>query len=377
MTAIARLASRNGRRQQLAAEVPGEKRRRTARDVDVLADEVAVDAGDEVIGIEVDVLDLRVELGGDVIAQPLGIEAEVEIDVGADAGAARLRHLLAGGRQEAVDEHVVRHLVRRPGELQHRGPEQRVEVDDVLADEVVLVDVGALQERREIDAALRQMRLEAREIADGGVEPDVEILARRVGNRNAEVRRIARDVPVGQPLAALGRAVAQPFERLVRHFGLQASRLLGPFLQERDAGGVGEPEEEVIRRLAHGRRAGDRRVRIPEVGRRVEGAAGFAGIAVLVLRPAFRAFALDVAVRQEDRLHRVVELLDRPGRDQRRHAVAQPAVDVLRQLDVLGRVGRMPVVEADVEAVEMLRARRGDLRDQRLRRDPLGVRLAA
>ena len=270
MTALPAARAGSGRRQQLAVEVPREKRRRAARDVDVLADEVAVDARDEVVGIEVDVLDLRVELRGDVVAQPLGIEAEVEVDVGADAGAARLRHLLAGGREEAVDEHVVRHLVRRAGELQHRRPEQRVEVDDVLADEVILVDVGALQERREIDAALRQMRLEAREIADRGVEPDVEILARRVRDRDAEVRRIARDVPVGQPLAALGRAVAQPLERLVRHFGLQAPRLLRPLLQERDARGVGEPEEEVIRRLAHGRRAGNRRVRIPEVGRRVE-----------------------------------------------------------------------------------------------------------
>ena len=31
----------------------------------------------------------------------------------------------------------------RARELQHRRPEQRVEVDDVLADEVILLDVGS------------------------------------------------------------------------------------------------------------------------------------------------------------------------------------------------------------------------------------------
>ena len=73
-----------------------------------------------------------------------------------------------------MDENVVGHFVRHAGELEHGRPEQRVEIDDVLADEVVLVDVGILQELREIDAAIAQVRLETGEITDGGVEPDID-----------------------------------------------------------------------------------------------------------------------------------------------------------------------------------------------------------
>ena len=173
------------------------------------------------------------------------------------------------------------------------------------------------------------MRLEAGEIAHRRIEPDVEILAGRVGNRDAEVRRIARDVPVGEALAA--GTVAEPLERLVGDFGLQAPGRLRPFLQEFDARGIRKPEEEMVRRLAHGSRARDGRVGIFQIGRSVEDAARFAGIAILVLRAAFRAFTPDIAIRQEHLLHRIVELLDGLRGDERRHAVAQPAVDVLRR----------------------------------------------
>jgi anaerobic ribonucleoside-triphosphate reductase len=44
---------------------------------------------------------------------------------------------------EAVHVDVVGHLVRRAGELQHRGPEETVKLDDVFSDEVVdLVTAG-------------------------------------------------------------------------------------------------------------------------------------------------------------------------------------------------------------------------------------------
>ncbi len=64
---------------QLAAEALAEEARRAAGDVDVLADQVGVDARDEVLGVEVDVLDARVELGGDVVAQPFGVQAQLEV----------------------------------------------------------------------------------------------------------------------------------------------------------------------------------------------------------------------------------------------------------------------------------------------------------
>ena len=192
-----------------------EERRRAARDVHVLAHEVAVHPRDEVVGVELEVLDPVVELGGDVVAQPLRIHPELEVALRADAGAARLRHLLARRHdEEAVDEHVGRRLALR--EAQHRRPEQRVEVDDVLADEVILLDVGRGHELveaarfgrvRAAGGAGIEVLLERRQIADRRVEPDVEVFARRVRDLDAEVRRIARDVPVVERLARLRRAI--------------------------------------------------------------------------------------------------------------------------------------------------------------------------
>ena len=79
---------RLGRRPQFAREILRNEIGRPARDVHVLPDEVAVDARDEVVGIEIEILDLAVELRGEVIAKPFRIESEVEIDIGADARAA-------------------------------------------------------------------------------------------------------------------------------------------------------------------------------------------------------------------------------------------------------------------------------------------------
>ena len=64
---------------QPAAEALAQEARGAAGDVDVLAHQVAVDAGDEVLGVEVQVLDPRVELGGDVVAQPLGVQAQLQV----------------------------------------------------------------------------------------------------------------------------------------------------------------------------------------------------------------------------------------------------------------------------------------------------------
>ncbi len=73
----------------------------------------------------------------------------------------------------------------------------------------------------------------------------------------------------------------------------------------------------MLGRAQLGSRAGQRRVRLDEIGRRVERAAVLARVAVLILGSALRAGALDVAIRQEHRLDRVVELLDRLGVDER------------------------------------------------------------
>ena len=139
---------------------------------------------------------LRVQLGGDVVAQPLGVHAELEVAQRRDAGAAALAHLLAADRDEAVHEHVVGRLAA--AEVQHRRPEQRVEVGDVLADEVHLLDRRVGHEGVEVAAGLAEVVLQRGQVADRRVEPDVEVLARRVGDLDAEVGRVAADVPVGQ-----------------------------------------------------------------------------------------------------------------------------------------------------------------------------------
>ena len=257
---------------------------------------------------------------------------------------------------QLVDDRVAR-------EIEHGRPEQQVEGDDVLADEVQLLGFGIVQEGVEILALLGEVILEAGQVADRRVQPHVEEFARSIWDRNAEVGRVARDVPVGQFLAFF----AQPFRDLVDHLGLQAARGVQPFLQEGEAARVGQLEEILLRRFEHRGRAGEHRERVDQFGRLVGGAAHFAVVAILVLGVTDRAFALDVAVGQEHALGGVVEAVDGLGDDQA--GIAQLAVDALRQFDVFRRIGRIPVVEGDMEAVQVLRAAGGDLGHEFLRRD--------
>jgi hypothetical protein len=74
-----RRAGRILRRGEPTVELPHEEARRAAGDVDVLADEVAVDPLLEVVRIEVDVLDVGVELRSDVVAEPLRVHADFEV----------------------------------------------------------------------------------------------------------------------------------------------------------------------------------------------------------------------------------------------------------------------------------------------------------
>ncbi len=344
-----------------AAETLGQEARAAAGDVDVLAHEVAVHPRHEILGVEVDVLHRGVQLGGDVVAQPLRVHAEVQVAQRIDAGAARLGHLLARDADEAVHEDVVGHLVRRAGEVQHRRPEQGVEVDDVLADEMDLLVPG--QHLLPVEPLLAAVVLQAGEVADRRVEPDVEVLLLGdVGHADAEIGRVARDVPVAERLVALA---VEPLDGLVEHLRLDAAGGREPFADEVLALRVGQAEEEVLRGAQLGPGPGERGVRVLQRGGGVDRAAVLAGVAVLVLRAAARALALHVAVGEVHALHRVVELLDRPGVDQA--GLLEPPEDVLRALGVLRRMRRMPVVVRDVEAVEVALAARGDAGDERLR----------
>ena len=218
-----------------AAELAVDKHRGAARDVDVFADQVAVHPCDEVFRIEIEILDVGVELGGDVVAQPLRVHAELEVAQRADAGAARLRHFVARDGDEAVYVDVVGRLVAR--KFQHRRPEERVEVDDVLADEVDHLGAAArLHESLEIEPLALAVILQAGEIADRCVEPHVQVLlVRDIGHADAEVRRVARDVPVGERALTFS---LEPLLRFVDHLRLQAPGRIDPAPQERLAFGV-------------------------------------------------------------------------------------------------------------------------------------------
>src|SRR5208282_5850114 len=104
----------------------------------------------------------------------------------------------------------------------------------------------------------------------GRVEPDVKVLPRRIGNLETEVGRIARDVPVLQPLR-------EPFAELACDALLNRAAL-DPGREARFEGA--QPEEIVLRIPPHGRSAAHDGYRIAQVGRRVGGAAVLAGVAV-------------------------------------------------------------------------------------------------
>ena len=108
------------------------------------------------------------------------VRAEHVGDLGRrDAGELRLRHLLAADEQPAVREHAARHLDARGH--QHRGPDDGVEAQDVLADDVVrgpaageLLGVGAVADRgrvvqQRVDPHVDDVRLVPRHL-DAPVE---------------------------------------------------------------------------------------------------------------------------------------------------------------------------------------------------------------
>ncbi len=332
-----------------------------AGDVDELADQVRIHARDEVVEVEVDVLHAAVQLRRVVVAQPLGVEALFEIARRGDESAARLRHLLPVHGEKAVCVDRARQAVA--GKFQHRRPEQRVEIQDVLADEVHQLGFRIRPPPGiEIEAVVLRVAGEARHVAYRRVEPDIEILARRAGNLEAEIGRVAADVPVRQ-------AGGEPFLHLVGGLVLQRARFR-PFAQEGLA--VAELEEMVLGIPVHRRRPRYCRQRILQVGRAVGGAAGLAVVAVLVRRAALRTFALDEAVRQEHVLHRVVQLRDRLHLDE--SGVLQRKINLRGEYAVFLRMRRVVMVEADVETREVARVLVPHTLDQRLRSDVLLLR---
>ena len=263
----------------------------------------------------------------------------------------------------AVHEQAARLAIPRTRE--HRGPEQRVEVRDVLADEVVeLVLAVGPPELVEVDAFAAAQIQKAGHVADRRVEPDVEELVALAGNAEAEVGRVARDVPVLE-------ARLEPLVELARQHGVD---VLGHPVTKL---GFESPElqEQMLGLADRRRRAGDRRDGVLELERRIRRAAALAGVAVLIGRVADRAGSADVTVRQEHLPLLVVRLLDRFAADQ--PAGREPPVELGRELLVLRGVRVQIVVDADSIGREIARMLGGDALDENLRRDALPARPAA
>ena len=84
------------------------------------------------------------------------------------------------------------------GAIQHRRPEQRVEVDDVLADEVIRLRSATRHPvfvEVQFFVAIAVMQ-EAGQVTDWCIQPDVKVLVFGPGYLKAEIRRVPGNVPV-------------------------------------------------------------------------------------------------------------------------------------------------------------------------------------
>ena len=245
------------------------------------------------------------------------------------------------------------------GMLQHRRPEQCMEIEDVLADEMVKLGLGVLAPVAfEIQSQPLAQLGEAAHIADGSVQPDIEELAGRVGNLEAEVRSVTRDVPVGQPRI-------EPLGHLVGRLRLQMPGA-GPVSQILLA--LPQLEEIMHRGLADRGGARDGGIGIDQIRGRITGAASLAGVAILVLRMATGALALDEAIGQEHFLVRIVILLDAARLDQT--PGFQPLIDDAGKLSGFFRMSRIILVELNMKASEIPLMFLLHPGDQGFRRDP-------
>ena len=113
-----------------------------------------------------------------------------------------------------MDVHPLRQ--RETGRLQHRGPEEGVEIGDVLADEVMDFSgrCGAIAappgiERTAVGGA---PLAGGGEVADRCVEPDIPVVPRGIGDLEPEVGGGPRDVPVAQRFTeeVTGQIVGDP-----------------------------------------------------------------------------------------------------------------------------------------------------------------------
>jgi hypothetical protein len=144
-------------------------------------------------------------------------------------------------------------------------------------------------------------------------------------------------------------------------------------LEKREATGIRELEKKMTGRLAHRRGAAESRIGRNKISRRIDGAAHFTGVTVLILGVTIRALTLDVAIGKKHAFDRVVELFDTAACDQT--LGFECTINGVRERHVFGGIGAMPMIEVNVKAMQVLWPFGGITGYQRLRGDARLFRL--
>ena len=139
----------------------------------------------------------------------------IQIAAGIDKGAARLGHLLAIHRYKTMDTDFCGGA--ELGTLEHGGPEQGVEVDDIFTDKVIQLGFAVfIPVMIKIYAFSVAQVFKAGHVANRRIQPHIKILAWGIGYFEAKVGGVAADIPFLQ-------AAFQPFTQLVSHFWLHGT----------------------------------------------------------------------------------------------------------------------------------------------------------
>lgn len=200
----------HGRRlRQCAAEVLADHRGHARREVAVVVRQLARVAGGEVLPGERAVL---AERDGAQKVPAVRVHAEVGRQVlRFDARQVRLRHLLAADHQPAVGRDLARQ--REVLRHQHRGPDDRVEAEDVLADQMYVGGEGVPELLRVLVVADR------RRVVQQCVDPHVDHVLVVPRDRDAPVEGGTGD---GEVLEALADEV---HDLVARRLGLDEVRV--------------------------------------------------------------------------------------------------------------------------------------------------------
>ena len=270
-------------------------------------DEVAKD-GDQLIVVaslkvtprEVIVLGLR-GIGREDIAQHILLAGEVaQIFVQPDSPVACRRDFVSLKIEKLVGRHVVGQDIRPLG-LEHRGEDDAVEDDVVLADEVDETCLGIFPP---LLPRVGQQFFCIRYITNRGIKPDIQHLAvstfHRDGYTPVEVTAHGTGLkPHVEPALALSIDIGTPLFVLLE-YPLAQPRLMAVERQIPMPG------------LTHHRfRATDRRVRIDELGGTERRAAGLALVSIGAGIVAVRTFAHDVTVGESCTLEVVLEYMSK------------------------------------------------------------------